>query len=405
MRFTAFNCDDIWSRRRDRDADPDLESRALSCVDAPDTSGQNRAAEANAAIAGRQQDLAERSYADAQARQARFDPRFEQLIDSALASQQTQDARSAEQWDLYRELGLPAERRLADAAANFDTPERRAQEAEAAVAGVDRQFEAQRDAQRRQLARTGSSVSGNRALTLDAASRFANAKTSAAADRNARRQVEATGLSLTDAVAARGRGMTSTGLQAAGLALNAGNTAGGNLGQQQSTYNASLAPTMGFYQGAVGANNSAGSIYGDIARTQQQSNQGTLAGLAGLGGLAGTLLTAPMGGTLLGTMIGSDPKTKDVHGEVSGKKALRTLASAKVYDWTYKKGEGDGRRHLGRMAGEGDVDTSRGKAIDVISEIGTHHAAIAELARDVKSLKRRLSLGDVEDAKMVRRAA
>lgn len=356
---------------------------------APDTSGMNRAAETNAAIAGRAQDLAEREYTDAQVRQDRFDPLFEQIISQSMASQSTQDARSAEQWDLYREIGLPAERRLADAAANYDTPERRALEAEGAVAAVDQQFGRQREAQQRDLGRTGSSMTANRALTLDSASRFANAKASAAADRNARRVTEATGLSLTDAVANRGRGIASTGLQAAQLALSGGGQASGQLGQQQNTYSSSLAPTQGFYGTAIGANSSAGNIYGNIANIQSRANEGAMSGLLGLGKLGAMLYT-------------SDPKSKAVHGKVNPKAALRSLEDADVYDWTYKPGMGDGGRHIGRMAGKGDADAPDGtKAIDAISELGTHHAAIKQLAKEV----RRLGLADASDVKITRRAA
>jgi hypothetical protein len=49
------------------------------------------------------------------------------------------------------------------------------------------------------------------------------------------------------------------------------------------------------------------------------------------------------------------------------------------------------------MAGKGDpVGASGMRHIDPISEIGTHHAAIADISRDVKAMKRRMSLADAK---------
>jgi hypothetical protein len=32
MRLDLFACDNVWTQRRDRDAEPDLDSRALSII-------------------------------------------------------------------------------------------------------------------------------------------------------------------------------------------------------------------------------------------------------------------------------------------------------------------------------------------------------------------------------------
>lgn len=366
--------------------------------DAPniDMSGQNAAALQQASISKDQLQFAKDQAGKAEQRQALFDPKFLEIINQQLESSRSNDARSAQQWQQYTNLFMPAEQRLADTAANYDTPGRRAAAASEAVAGVDAQFQRGRDAQNRDLGRAGVSLTSGRALTLDSAQRFAQAKAAAGADRQARNQVEATGMSLTDNVAKFGRGLPSTGLEAARLALGGSQAAGGSLGQQQSTYNASLVPSMQGYNNASGSTQAAGMQFGNIAQTALAQQQMDNAGMAGLGQLAGTLGSA--------MIYKSDPKSKTVHGKVNESKARESIESDKVYDWTYKDGEGDGGRHIGRMAGSNDVDTPSGKAIDVASEFGLHRAAISDISKDVKAIKKSLaskgrSLSDASKSK------
>lgn len=365
--------------------------------DAPtiDMSGQNQAALQQAGISKDQLAFAKEQAGRAEQRQAMFDPKFLEIINQQLESSRANDARSAQQWQQYTNLFMPAEQRMAETAANYDTPGRRAAAASEAVAGVDAQFQRGREAQNRDLGRAGVSLTSGRALTLDSAQRFAQAKAAAGADRQARNQVEATGMSLTDNVAKFGRGLPSTGLEAARLALGGSQAAGGSLSQQQSTYNASLVPSMQGYNNASGSTQAAGMQFGNIAQTALAQQQMANAGMAGLGQLAGQLGSA---------YLLSDPKSKTVHGKVNESKARESIESVKVYDWTYKDGEGDGGRHIGRMAGSNDVDTPSGKAIDVASEFGLHRAAIADISKDVKAIKKSLaskgrSLSDASKSK------
>lgn len=355
------------------------------CSDAPDTSGMNAAAVQNAEIGREQLAMARDQAAKAEARQAKFDPQFQAILDASLASQKTQDQRSADQWAQYLKIGLPAEQRLADTAANYDTVGRRDEAAAAAAAGIEQQGNAARLAQTQALGRAGVSLSSGRALTLDNASRIAQSKAAVGASQAARDKVEATGMSLTDNVAKFGRGLTSTGLQAAQLALGAGGTAGGTMQQQQGTYNASLAPAFQGYGGAAGATGAAAGTFGQIANINAQANQSTMSGLAGLGQLAGQLGSA---------YIMSSRKLKTRIGPVSGKQARRLLDGSVVDRWKYKPGVADEGEHIGRYAGDIPGDPMDGKAIDPISELGLHHAAIKEISAEVHRLNKRLSLAD-----------
>lgn len=340
--------------------------------------GQLQLARENAAVA-REQIAYQREQDE------RYAPMFERIINANIQSQETADARSQDQWDRYLQVFAPAEERLASKALEYDTPQRRADAAAEAVAGVDAQADRSRRQRMRDLGRAGISLDSGRALTLDMAEGLSRAKMAAGADRQARQQVEITGMNLVDNVAKLGRGLAGTSLQAQGLGLNAGQAGTGAIGSQGAFHNAGLGTAQGFYGGALSGFGQAGNTLANITQQRQAASNASMQGLMGIGQLGATLL--------------SDPETKTVHGKVSGKKALSDIKGKDVYDWTYKDGQGDGQRHIGRMAGDGDVQTAEGKAIDVISELGTHHAAIKQLAAEVASLKKKKrTLSDVEDS-------
>lgn len=368
----------------------------LWCSEAPDTSGLNEAAVQNAEIAKRLADRGDKEFELSRERQAKFDPLYESIIKQALTSSTTSDERSAQQWEQYLRNGVPAENRLADAAMNYDTAGRRDEAGASARAGVERESAAQGLAQSRALGRAGISLSSGRALTLDNARRLDVAKASAGADRSARNQVEATGLSLLDNQVKTGRGLVSGGLQAATMAVNAGQAAGGALGNQQSTYNASLSPGMGLYGGAVGANQSAAGIYGNIAGIQQQANESSMAGLGGLGSLLGTLGSAGSG-SVFGSLLLSSRKAKDEVGDVDADAALESVVRTPVKAWKYK---GDDEVRIGPMAEDVHESTGLGKShrLDIATELGTLRAA-------VQALDKRTSGKGLADAKRVKSGA
>lgn len=383
---------------------------------APDMSGVNNAAQQNAAIAQEQLAFGREQYADAKARQDRFDPQFEQIIQQALASQKTQDDRSAQQWQQYLDIGLPAEQKLSEAALNYDTPGRRNDAAAAARAAVETEGNMQRQAQQRMLGRSGVSLSSGRALALDNASRLDQARASAGADQSARRQVEATGLSLLDNTAKLGRGIAGTGLQAAQLALGAGGTAGGALGQQQATYNSSLTPALSLYQGATGATTAAGNLYGNAAQLQANQQSSGLAGLMGLGQTAGMLYGSGMfsSSKKLKRPVKTKAKTRRTLGDVEDARIIRespattaVSAASPREGWQYKgkpaKMLGDSDVHYGAYAEDvqrsmGDRAAPGGEMIDPDSIAEINAQAIAELAARADRLETALGLSNETEA-------
>lgn len=259
------------------------------CSDAPDTSGANKLAEQNAEIGREQLALARDEATANRARQAEYDPLFKQLIQSSLSAQSTATARSADQWQTYKDTWEPLGKKLADTATNFDTPARREAAAASATADVGMQFDAQGKALNRDLARNNITLGSGKALALQAGSAMEAAKASAGASTMARRQVEQDGIALVDNAAKFGANVPSASLASANLGLAAGQSAGSAIGQQQGVYNSGMSGVQGLYSGAAGAVGSAGSILLGGANLQQQANsanQGTIGSLVGAGATA-----------------------------------------------------------------------------------------------------------------------
>lgn len=374
----------------------------------PNMSGVNQAARENAALGREQLALAREQYADDKVRQAEFDPIFKKILQSSLEQQDLSAEQSAEQWKSYRDTWQPLEAKLAKQASEFDTPQRREAEAAAAAADVGIQYGQQERALERDLARSNTSLSSGKALAMKSGMALAQARDTASAQGNARRQVEQAGIALVDNASRFGRNMTSTGIETARLSLGAGQSAGGAMGQQQSIINSGLAGAQGFYQGAVGANSSAGNLLLGAAQLQQQNNQfnaGFQQELLGsaLGGGAAYMSGGSAG---LTKFLTSSESTKDVEGDVDTDAALQAVKDTPVKAWRYKKGLGDGdtRLRIGPMAEDVAKNTGvgDGKTLDVATELGTLRAAVQSLAKKVEdqpekasTAPRRLMLGGV----------
>jgi len=374
-------------------------------TDAPDTTAQNIAAKQSADVSKEQLVLAREQIADAKIRQAKFDPYYEQLMQDALKSSQTSQARSAQQWDQYTSIFQPLETKMAETATSFDTSGRRDQAAAEAVAGVNRQMEQTRAAQQRGLQRAGIQLGSGRALTLDNASRLAEAKAAAGADYGARKQVEATGLSLVDNAAKFGRGLTSTGLSASQLGL-AGNQTGQQAGATgQSVYSSALNPALSLYNASSGNNASAAGMYGNIANQQAAANasaNSTYAGLASSAAMIGAYMMMSSKKLKTGRKPVSLSARKQARsGDVQDAKVLREtsntptadkVAKLSVEKWRYKPGLGDSRQHVGPYAEDvqkqfGDEVAPRGLAIHKANMAKVNDQAEREVDAEIKRLE------------------
>lgn len=375
--------------------------------DEPDYSGINDSARQNAELGREWMGLAREELGAARQRQAQFDPLYRQIIQDSLAASRTATERGDQQWAQYRDVFMPMERELAATAANYDTAGRRASAAAEASADVSRNFQASREAQQRNLGRAGVSMSSGRALTLDRASRFAEAKAAAGAEGNARRAVETTGLQLKQNVVNTGRGIASTGLAAAGQGVSYGGAAAGTLGGQQSAYGASLAPAFQGFGSAGSAFNSSGNLAATMAQLQTGQQGNAMQGLAGLGNLAGTAYM----------MFGQQPSSKKLKTNkrqglgyaTSSKEAKKPRATnlgdaalegirrlPPVEGWDYKPGVADEGTHIGEYAEDaqrefGDGVAPGGKVLDMRAADQRNKLAIGALAKKMDHFERLLT--------------
>lgn len=244
------------------------------------TNAATDAANEQAALGREQLDLARQQFRSGEARQARMDPLYEQLMRDAIADGGTARSRSADQWEQYTRIFQPLEAKMAETAANYDTVGRRMDAAAEAAATVGKAFDNTRSQQQRSLARAGVQIGSGRALTMDNDSRLEQAKAQAGADIQARRAVEDRGIALVDNAARFGRNQTSTSLQAAGMGLQANGVAQNAGISGINAANAALQPGMSLMGMGSGNIAQSGNVFANIA---QQQNVATGNAYAGIG--------------------------------------------------------------------------------------------------------------------------
>jgi hypothetical protein len=331
-------------------------------------------------------------YADSMAELERLRPTLDalsagQIKATTLANEITQQAR-----DDYNTTYRPIEQRVAADAAKAGSLGEQEQAAGRAGIDVQRQMDMQRDISDRSLMSTGVNpnsgkfASGNRsAMILGAAAR-------AGAETGAREREKLKGDMMRSSVAAMGKGMTGTALtgiqvggaaagQAAGLAANGMNQKN-SLGQQ---YLGNMGGAQGMMGNAASTNASSANILNDLYANKisafQASSQSSGALGAGLGQMAG-----------MGMMMMSDENAKTGKKKVKG--ARKAVDNMRVEKWRYKPGtpytDADQAEHVGTYAQDFQRETGLGdgKTINVIDAIGVNMAAVKELSRDVRSLRK-----------------
>lgn len=256
-----------------------------------------QAAMANADIAKSQLEIAKNQLAWEKERAAVEDPMVQKIVNQQIESGDANAKRADEQWNLYKSLYQPVEEKTVSDAMNFDSTARKEQMAAEAGADVTRSYGAAADQNLRAMGAMGINPNSMRFQGMANENALAQARDTAGAMNKARRDTELQGIALRTGVAQLGRNLPSTGIAADSTALNAGNSAVGNLASNSSIRNANMAAAGQWFGGATNSNNSAGSLlnnlYGNqIQGYQAQSNQ--ISGLfQGIGTLAGAAMLMP----------------------------------------------------------------------------------------------------------------
>lgn len=318
----------------------------------------------------------------------------QKAADAALDTMTLQNQISTDYWNYLKSTFRPLEEQLVAEAKAYDTPERQDKEAARAVSQVGQSFAAQREGLGLDMARYGLKPED---AQMDR-SRLAEGGLTAVAANEARRQVEETGYARKVNAAQLGRGLPANQAQAAGVGLNAGNSASGNaLAAGGSTLQSANLMQQG-YGTAIGANNSAGQLGLGMYNAQTgaynaQQNRAAQAD-AGTGQLIGTVA----GIAAMAAFSSKDAKTDKR--PVSEGEALDKIKKVPVEAWRYKAGIEDGgaQEHIGPYAEDmnrefGEGMAPDGKAINVMNEAGLALAGVKALTAKVERIERAVGIG------------
>lgn len=248
-----------------------------------------QAAKDNAEVAKRSLALGESQLAWARERATKQDPMIEKVVNQQISTTATNNARADEQWNIYKNTFQPVEQRMVKDAMEFDSPERKERMAAEAGADVARSYDAAADSNLRTLGSMGINPNSGRFLNMSNETALSRAKDTAGAMNKARRDTEMTGIALRTGAAQFGRNMPSTGIAADSAALNAGNSAVGNIGAGNQMNNANQLAAQQWFGGATNANASAANIGLGLYQGQLQGAQMQGEASAGIGQLVGTL--------------------------------------------------------------------------------------------------------------------
>lgn len=354
------------------------------------TDAAESAAQREAAIGERAQDLAEKQYADQKLLTDQYSPLYRDLINKSIEQQDKSIAQSDAQWASYQQNFAPLEKKLADTALNYDTPERRAAAAAEASGAVADQFASARDQRNSDMAASGLMPGSGASLALDNASRIEEAKAKAGAATDARRTVESMGLSYLDNAARFGRNMPSTGIQTAAQGQAASSQTQGTVQGLQGLTAAPAASAQPLLQTAIGANSASGQLALSAGQLGLQSSQYQTNQL--LGGIGAGLQTY---GMYKSGAFASSEHLKDMGEEVDGDAALELAEGSPSRGWKYKPGLGDGstQQRIGPTAQSlAGTEVSDGNVIDGISMLGLHHAGLGAASKRLKRIEQKLGL-------------
>lgn len=219
--------------------------------------------------------------AEQQPRQAQMDELAGKLGEEQLASSQFNDQQARDLWSRYKSVGVPAEDAMYNDARTYDSHDN--QELAAGQAGNDvaAAQAAAREAQQRQLARSGVNPADGRALAIENEGAAQDALGQAQAMNGARQKVRDMGIMLRKDAAGFARGMPGTAAQTFGVSQSAGGQAVGAAGAPIGSAN-STAALMGQGFGiGINGNQSAGSILGNIYAAQTGAQTAQNNGMAG----------------------------------------------------------------------------------------------------------------------------
>lgn len=291
--------------------------------------------------------------------------KWDQLFANMLSEQSLASQRGRDLWADYTTTFKPAQQKFVDTAMNFDTAPRRESAAQDASGRVASAYDEQRMSAQREMERAG--VDPSTIYALGVSSRLNQAKDEAAAENNARTDVEKTGLNLLKGVVDQGNQVVNQSTQQSNIVTGTTQAASNLLTQQGNIQNQNTQNRNGMISQLLG----------------------TGAYLYGLNDKPETKTTDPNASTFT-----SSKKSKDRGGKVDGLAAVKAVEKSPAEHWRYKPGQGDHntQQRMGPMAEDlkkAAPQVSDGKKVDMIALVGLQHAAIGGLSKRLAVLEKK----------------
>ena len=244
--------------------------------------------------------FAEQQFAVGNERQKAIDALTNKVTQAQLDTMNQSNTWAKEDRTRYKSVFQPLEDKFIQDANNWDSAARQEKMAGEARADVLGAAEAERQATNRQLAGMGVNPASGRFSGITRAQDTITALGAAGAANQARNTVRTQGMALRGDAINMGKGMASQAAGAAGLGLNAGNSATGNIGAANNQWRGNVGIMGQGYQGAMqgyaGQASTLNQLYGNQLQgwsAQQQQAGANSAGLmSGIGSMAGMGLVA-----------------------------------------------------------------------------------------------------------------
>ena len=238
--------------------------------------------------------FAKEQFAVGNERQEATDALNTRVIEQQLGVQEQANKWAQEDRARYKEVFQPLENDFIKTANEYASPEKQEEAAAEARSAVMQSMEMQRQSNERQMASMGVvRPDSGRFAGITRAQDMNTALAAAGAQNGARQMIRDKGIALRGDAINLGRGLPSSAATAYGIGINSGNSAVANNASGNANFYANQGIMTSGFQGAIGANSSAGSmlnsLYGNQISAWQAQQQANATSAAGIGSMVGTL--------------------------------------------------------------------------------------------------------------------
>lgn len=361
------------------------------CSSAPNTDGLNAAAQLDSQTGKDALAFYENVYNQSAPDRAAASALSTKVANAQLDAMNTETELAKDAADYNRTTYQPLEKSIVSDAENFDTEGKREELAGKALGDVNSSFNSARDQGMRAAARVGMDPSDGSFVAAGRQLALSQALAGAGAENKARTDATTLGRAMKMDAASLGRGLPSQQATAAGLSINAGNSAVGNAQVPLSVAAQGAGIMQQGYGTMLNGTNAAGNLYGQQAQIQNQASLANAQEWGALGSAAGSFFGSP------GFKI-SDKTQKERRRPMKGEVALSMARKMPVEKWAYRADSpaaDGGQEHVGPMAQDvqkvaGNGTAPGGKVIDVGDLTGIALAAVKHLDAKHKKLEKRV---------------